>query len=40
MTKQNYIYLFELDPVRESDDEILAGLSAIHDEIVRNGKCR
>lgn len=37
MTKQNYIYLFELDPVRESDDEILAGLSAIHDEIVRNG---
>ena len=37
MTKQNHIYLFELNPLRESDEEILAGLSAIHDEIVRNG---
>lgn len=37
MTKQNYIYLFELDSLRESDAEILLGLTAVRDEIVRNG---
>lgn len=37
MTKQNYIYLFELDSLRESDAEILLGLTAVHDEIVQNG---
>lgn len=37
MTKHNFIYLSELDSLRESDEEIHLGLTAIRDEIVRNG---
>ena len=29
-----YVYLFELDSVRKSDEEIIAGQTALYDEIV------
>lgn len=32
-----YVYLFELDSVRKSDEEIIAGQTALYDEIVTNG---
>lgn len=35
--QQKYVYLFELDSVRDSDEEIIAGQAAIYDEIVRKG---
>lgn len=35
--QQKYVYLFELDSVRDSDEEIIAGQHAIYDEIVRKG---
>ena len=35
--QRKYVYLFELDSVRDSDDEVIAGQAAIYDEIVRKG---
>lgn len=32
-----YVYLFELDSVRKTDEEIIAGQAALYDEIVTNG---
>lgn len=32
-----YVYLFELDSVRKTDEEIIAGPAALYDEIVTNG---
>ena len=32
-----YVYLFELDSVRNSDAELLAGQKTLYDEIVYNG---
>jgi hypothetical protein len=32
-----YVYLFELDSVRDTDEEIIAGQKAIYREIVENG---
>ena len=32
-----YVYLFELDSVRKTDEEILAGQKALYEEIVGNG---
>lgn len=32
-----YVYLFELDSVRKTDGEIIAGQAALYDEIVING---
>ena len=32
-----YVYLFELDSVRKTDEEIIAGQRALYNEIVRNG---
>ncbi len=37
MMQRKYVYLFELDSVRDSDDEVIAGQAAIYDEIVRKG---
>lgn len=37
MMQQKYVYLFELDSVRDSDEEIIAGQAAVYDEIVRKG---
>ena len=34
---RNYVYLFELDSVRKTDEEIIAGQKALYDEIVING---
>lgn len=34
---RNYVYLFELDSVRKTDTEIIAGQKALYDEIVING---
>lgn len=34
---RKYVYLFELDSVRKTDDEIIAGQRALYDEIVLNG---
>lgn len=34
---RKYVYLFELDSVRRSDEEIIAGQRALYDEIVKNG---
>ena len=35
MKKQ--VFLFELDSVRKTDDEIIVGQKTLYDEIVRNG---
>ena len=35
MEKQ--VYLFELDSVRKTDEEIIAGQNALYDEVVLNG---
>ena len=32
-----YVYLFELDSVRKTDEEIVKGQKALYNEIVRNG---
>lgn len=34
---RKYVYLFELDSVRITDEEIIMGQKALYDEIVRNG---
>lgn len=34
---RNYVYLFELDSVRKTDAEIIAGQKALYNEIVVNG---
>ena len=34
-----YVYLFELDSVRKSDEEVLVAQQALYDEIVGNGNC-
>lgn len=34
---RKYVYLFELDSVRKTDTEIIAGQIALYDEIVKNG---
>lgn len=34
---RKYVYLFELDSVRKTDDEIITGQKALYDEIVLNG---
>ncbi|MBE6747414.1 MAG: hypothetical protein E7558_08215 [Ruminococcaceae bacterium] len=34
---RKYVYLFELDSVRKTDAEIIAGQRALYDEIVKNG---
>lgn len=34
---KKYVYLFELDSSRKSDQEIIVGQRALHDEILRNG---
>lgn len=34
---RKYVYLFELDSVRKTDAEIIAGQCALYDEIVKNG---
>lgn len=34
---RKYVYLFELDSVRKTDDEIITGQRALYDEIVLNG---
>ena len=34
---REYVYLFELDSVRKTDDEIAAGQEALYNEIVSNG---
>ena len=34
---RKYVYLFELDSVRKTDDEIIIGQKALYDEIVING---
>lgn len=34
---KKYVYLFELDSVRKTDAEIVAGQRAMYDEIVKNG---
>jgi len=34
---RKYVYLFELDSVRKTDSEIVAGQRALYDEIVKNG---
>lgn len=34
---QKYVYLFELDSVRKTDEEIVKGQKALYNEIVRNG---
>ena len=35
--KKKYVYLFELDSVRKTDEEILEGQKALYNEIVVNG---
>ncbi len=34
---KKYVYLFELDSVRKTDEEIITGQKALYNEIVRNG---
>lgn len=34
---REYVYLFELDSVRKTDEEIIAGQKALYNEIVNNG---
>ena len=34
---QKYVYLFELDSVRKTDEEIIIGQKALYNEIVKNG---
>ena len=34
---REYVYLFELDSVRKTDEEIIAGQKALYSEIVNNG---
>lgn len=34
---RKYVYLFELDSVRKTDADIIAGQKALYDEIVLNG---
>ena len=34
---RKYVYLFELDSVRKTNAEIIAGQRALYDEIVKNG---
>lgn len=35
--QRKYVYLFELDSVRKTDKEIIAGQKALYTEIVENG---
>ena len=38
---REYVYLFELDSVRKTDEEIIAGQKALYNEIVNKRKyCR
>lgn len=39
MNGMRYVYLFELDSVRKSDEEVLVAQQALYDEIVGNGNC-
>ena len=34
---REFVYLFELDSVRKTDEEIIAGQKALYNEIVNNG---
>lgn len=34
---RKYVYLFELDSVRKTDAEIIAGQKALYNEIITNG---
>jgi len=34
---REFVYLFELDSVRKTDEEIIAGQKALYNEIVKNG---
>lgn len=34
---RKYVYLFELDSIRKSDEEIILGQQTLYDEIVKNG---
>ena len=35
--QRKYVYLFELDSVRKTDKEIIAGQKALYTEILENG---
>ena len=37
MMHRKYVYLFELDSVRKTDEDIIEGQKAIYNEIVQQG---